>query len=174
MNERFFLPRQILAYRDKAYFHFRINLVMELKFSSIQSHQCNDPTNAIPLGLGSTNITLNCTFIIFIDQPPTCKWQDSQQVITMFIWIGLWCLPIFLSLVLIQKEKKLAKKEGKGKRGKENIDVGRLEDEGFYYDCLLFWCFEFMCTVSLVKLHIFQIKKCLTHDQKKHHGREQS
>ena len=27
---------------------------------------------------------------------------------------------------------------------------------------------------SLVKLHIFQIKKSLTHDQKKHHGREHS
>ena len=27
---------------------------------------------------------------------------------------------------------------------------------------------------SLVKLHIFQIKKSLTHDQKEHHGREHS
>ena len=27
---------------------------------------------------------------------------------------------------------------------------------------------------SLVKLYIFQIKKSLTHDQKKHHGREHS
>ena len=28
--------------------------------------------------------------------------------------------------------------------------------------------------VSLVKLHIIQIKRSLTHDQKKHHGREHS
>ena len=37
-----------------------------------------------------------------------------------------------------------------------------------------FFLFLFAHSTSLAKLHIFQIKMSLTHDQQKHHGREHS